>query len=146
MKKKIIIATMLAALAAVPVFAAATDQIQPQNEINNQMFNNHQQMVQQAVDNGTMTADQATQMNEHMQQMAPVMQKMMQDGGMMKGNVMGNGNMMNILDNRIHFAQMMSPKEIETNFDSFTANGVLCLNVQDRYGLDVRKDVNFIVY
>ena len=38
---------------------------------------------------------------------------------------MGNGNMMNILDNRIHFAQMMSPKEIETNSDLFTANGVL---------------------
>ena len=94
MKKKIIIATMLAALAAVPVFAAATDQAQPQDELFNQMFNNHQQMVQQAVDNGTMTADQATQMNEHMQQMAPRMQKMMKNGGMMNGNMMGNGNMM----------------------------------------------------
>lgn len=94
MKKKIIIATMLAALAAVPVFAATTDQVQPQNEMSNHMFNNHQQMVQQAVDNGIMTADQATQMNEHMQQMAPVMQKMMQDGGMMKGNMMGNNGMM----------------------------------------------------
>jgi len=94
MKKKIIIATMLAALAAVPVFAAVTDQAQPQNEMSSQMFNNHQQMVQQAVDNGTMTADQATQVNEHMQQMAPVMEKMMQNGGMMNGNIMGNGNMM----------------------------------------------------
>ena len=94
MKKKIIIATMLAALAGVPVFAAATDQAQPQNDMSNQMFNNHQQMVQQAVDNGTVTADQATQMNEHMQQMAPVMGKMMQNGGMMNGNMMGNGNMM----------------------------------------------------
>jgi len=93
MKKKIIIATMLAALAAVPVFAAVTDQAQPRNEMSSQMFNNHQQMVQQAVDNGTMTADQATQMNEHMQQMAPVMEKMMQNGGMMqKGGMMGNAN------------------------------------------------------
>lgn len=88
MKKKIIIATMLAALAAVPVFAATTDQDQPQNE----MFNNHKKMVQQAVDNGTMTVDQATKMNEHMQQMAPVMEKMMQNGGMMNGNMMGNAN------------------------------------------------------
>jgi len=94
MKKKIIIATVLAALAAVPVFAATTEQAQPQNEGFNQMFNNHKQMVQQAVDNGSMTADQAAKMNEHMQQMAPVMEKMMQNGGMMKGNMMGNGNMM----------------------------------------------------
>ena len=88
MKKKIIIATMLAALAAVPVFAATIGQDQPQNE----MFNNHKKMVQQAVDNGTMTADQATKMDEHMQQMAPVMEKMMQNGGMMNGNMMGNAN------------------------------------------------------
>lgn len=90
MKKKIIIAAMLTALTAVPVFAAVTDQAQPQNEWFNQMFNNHKQMVQQAVDNGTITTDQAAQMNEHMQQMAPVMQNMMQNG-----NMMGNGGMMN---------------------------------------------------
>jgi len=94
MKKKIIIATMLAALAAVPVFAATMDQAQPQKDGVNQMFANHQKMVQQAVDDGTMTADQATQMNEHMQKMAPVMEKMMQNGGMMKGNMMDSGNMM----------------------------------------------------
>jgi len=94
MKKKIIIATMLAALAAVPVFAATTEQAQPQNEGSNQMFNNHKQMVQQAVDNGSMTAEQATKMNECMQQMAPVMGKMMGNGGMMNGNTMGNSNMM----------------------------------------------------
>ena len=94
MKKKIIIAAMLATLAAVPVFAATTDQVQPQKVEFNQMFNNHKQMVQQAVDNGSMTTEQATQMNEHMQQMAPVMEKMMENGGMMNGNMMGNGNMM----------------------------------------------------
>lgn len=99
MKKKIVIATMLAALAAVPVFAATTDQAQPQNDWFNQMFNNHQQMVQQAVDNGTMTIDQAAQMNQHMQQMAPVMQQMMQNGGMMNGNMMGNGGMMGSFNN-----------------------------------------------
>ena len=84
MKKKIVIAAMLAILAAVPVFAATNDQAQPQNEWYNQMFNNHQQMMQQAVDNGTITADQAAKMNEHMQQM-------MQNGSMMNGRIMGNG-------------------------------------------------------
>lgn len=81
MKKKIIMATMLAALVAVPVFAAAADQAQQQNERFSQMFNNHNQMMQQAVDNGTMTAGQAAQMNDPMQQMAPAMQKMMDNGG-----------------------------------------------------------------
>jgi len=58
---------------------------------------------------------------------------------------MGNGNMMNILDNGIHLAQIMSSKEIETNLDLITSNGARCLNIQDRYGLDVGKDANFIV-
>lgn len=89
MKKKIIIATMLAALVAVPVFAATTDQTQS-NDWFNQMMTNHKQMVKQAIDNGTITVEQASQMDEHMQEMAPVMQKMMQNGGMMNNNMMGN--------------------------------------------------------
>lgn len=75
MKKKIMIVMMLAALMAMPVFAATSDQNQTQNDWFNQMFQNHQKMVQQAVDNGTITTDQATQMNENMQQM-------MQNGSM----------------------------------------------------------------
>jgi hypothetical protein len=95
MKKKILIAAMLAVLSAVPVFAATIDQVQPQSDWMNLMLNNHKQMVQQAIDNGVMTVEQAAQMNEHMQQMAPVMQQMMQNGGMMNGtnNMMGNGGM-----------------------------------------------------
>ncbi|NMB43714.1 MAG: amidohydrolase family protein, partial [Clostridiales bacterium] len=58
---------------------------------------------------------------------------------------MGNGNMMNILDNGIHLAQIMSPAEIEKDLDLITYNGARCLNIQDRYGLDVGKDANFIV-
>lgn len=58
---------------------------------------------------------------------------------------MGNGNMMNILDNGIHLAQIMSPVEIAKDLDLITYNGARCLNVQDRYGLDVGKDANFIV-
>ena len=58
---------------------------------------------------------------------------------------MGNGNMMNILDNGIHLAQIMSPTDIETNLDLITYNGARCLNIQDRYGLEEGKDANFIV-
>jgi len=58
---------------------------------------------------------------------------------------MGNGNMMNILDNGIHLAQIMSPEEIETDFDLITYNGARCLNIQDNYGLEVGKPASFIV-
>lgn len=58
---------------------------------------------------------------------------------------MGNGNMMNILDNGIHLAQIMSAKDVETNFDLITYNGARCLNLQETYGLEVGKAANFIV-
>lgn len=85
MKKKIMIVMMLAALMAVPVFAATSDQNQTQNDWFNQMSQNHQKMVQQAVDNGAITTDQAIQMNEHMQQM-------MQNSSMMQNGSMGSCN------------------------------------------------------
>lgn len=58
---------------------------------------------------------------------------------------MGNGNMMNILDNGIHLAQIMSPEEIKTDFDLITYNGARCLNIHDSYGLEIGKSANFIV-
>ncbi|NLJ96220.1 MAG: amidohydrolase family protein [Clostridiales bacterium] len=58
---------------------------------------------------------------------------------------MGNGNMMNVLDNGIHLAQIMSPEEIDKDLDLITYNGAKCLNISDRYGLDIGKDANFIV-
>ncbi|WP_188050533.1 amidohydrolase family protein [Flavobacterium sp. GP15] len=58
---------------------------------------------------------------------------------------MGNGNMMNILDNGIHLAQIMSSEDVKTNFDLITYNGARCLNIQDSYGLEVGKAANFIV-
>lgn len=58
---------------------------------------------------------------------------------------MGNGNMMNILDNGIHLAQTMSSEEIKTSFDLITYNGARCLNIQESYGLEVGKSANFIV-
>lgn len=58
---------------------------------------------------------------------------------------MGNGNMMNILDNGIHLAQTMSRPEIEKVFDLITYNGARCMNIQDHYGLEEGKAANFIV-
>lgn len=83
MKRKVMMAVMLAALTAVPVFAATAEQNQVQSEGYNQMFNNHKQMIEQAIDNGSMTLDQATQMNEHMQ-------KMMQSSDRMNSNMPDN--------------------------------------------------------
>lgn len=58
---------------------------------------------------------------------------------------MGNGNMMNILDNGIHLAQTMSPPEIDRVFDLITFNGARCMNIHEQYGLEVGKAANFIV-
>lgn len=58
---------------------------------------------------------------------------------------MGNGNMMNILDNGIHLAQIMSPEHIEKDLDLITYNGARCLYIQDKYGLDIGKEANFII-
>ena len=58
---------------------------------------------------------------------------------------MGNGNMMNILDNGIHLAQIMSSDDVKTNFDLITYNGARCMHIQDSYGLEVGKAANFIV-
>lgn len=76
MKKKVLLVLALAALTAIPAFAAATGD----NQTDNQMFNHHQQMVQQAVKDGRITADEAATMDEHMKDVAPIMQKVMQNG------------------------------------------------------------------
>ena len=58
---------------------------------------------------------------------------------------LGNGNLMNILDNGIHLAQTMSLPEIHTVLDLITINGAICLNMEDRYGIEAGKPANFIV-
>jgi len=92
MKKKIIITAVLALVVAVPVFAAAA-QNSDTSDWFNQMFNRHQQMVQRNVDNGTITADEAAQLNDHMRQDAPIMRKMMEKNGMRGNGMMGKGMM-----------------------------------------------------
>ncbi|WP_111720435.1 cytosine deaminase [Homoserinimonas sp. OAct 916] len=57
----------------------------------------------------------------------------------------GNGNMMNILDNGIHLAQIMSFDELDRCLDLITYNGAKTLNVEDRYGIEVGKPANFLV-
>lgn len=57
----------------------------------------------------------------------------------------GNGNLMNILDNGIHLAQLMEEKDFGKNLDLITYNGAKALCIQDEYGFDVGKPANFIV-
>ena len=58
---------------------------------------------------------------------------------------LGNGNMMNILDNGIHLTQVASYDELETAFNLITYNGAKTMMLEDQYGLEVGKPANFIV-
>ena len=58
---------------------------------------------------------------------------------------LGNGNMMNILDNGIHLTQVASYEELETAFDLVTYNSAKTMMMDDQYGLEVGKPANFIV-
>lgn len=58
---------------------------------------------------------------------------------------LGNGNLMTILDFGIHIAQMMTFDEINNALDLVTVNGAKTLHIQDRYGIEVGKEANFIV-
>src|SRR5574337_1740786 len=57
----------------------------------------------------------------------------------------GNGNLMNILDNGIHLAQTMSFDELDRCLDLITYNGAKTLNVEDQYGIEKGKPANFLV-
>lgn len=57
----------------------------------------------------------------------------------------GNGNLMNILDNGIHMAQLMKEEDFEKALDLVTINGAKAMNLEDSYGLDLGKSANFIV-
>lgn len=57
----------------------------------------------------------------------------------------GNGNLMNILDNGIHLAQTMSFEELDKCLDLITYNGAKTLHVEDQYGIEVGKPANFLV-
>src|SRR5690606_30768085 len=58
---------------------------------------------------------------------------------------LGNGNLMNILDNGIHLAQTTSFEELERCLDLITYNGARALNLQDQYGVEEGKPANFLV-
>jgi len=57
----------------------------------------------------------------------------------------GNGNLMNILDNGIHMAQLMREEDFKRDFDLVTYNGAKAMYLQDEYGLEAGKPANFIV-
>lgn len=57
----------------------------------------------------------------------------------------GNGNLMNILDNGIHSAQLMREEDFPRNFDLVTYNGAKLMKIEEEYGLEEGKPANFIV-
>ena len=57
---------------------------------------------------------------------------------------LGNGNMMNILDNGIHLAHYTHIDEINKALDLITMNGANVLNIED-YGITEGNSANFIV-
>ncbi len=57
----------------------------------------------------------------------------------------GNGNLMNVLDNTLHLAQLMSFEQMERALDLITFNGAKTLCIEDIYGIEVGKAANFIV-
>lgn len=57
---------------------------------------------------------------------------------------LGNGNMMNILDNGIHLAHYTHIDEINKALDLITANGAKVMNIED-YGIKAGNSANFIV-
>lgn len=58
---------------------------------------------------------------------------------------LGNGNMMNILDNGIHLAHYTHIDEINQAFDLITYNGANIMRVNDEYGIEAGKPANLIV-
>lgn len=58
---------------------------------------------------------------------------------------LGNGNMMNILDNGIHLAHYTHIDEINKALDLITNNGANILRVNEQYGIEEGKPANFIV-
>lgn len=58
---------------------------------------------------------------------------------------LGNGNMMNILDNGIYLAHYTHIDEINKALDLITYNGANILRVNEQYGIKEGKPANFIV-
>ncbi|SFH14428.1 amidohydrolase family protein [Pontibacter chinhatensis] len=58
---------------------------------------------------------------------------------------LGNGNMMNILDNGIHLAHYTHIDEINKAFDLITYHGAHIMRVSNSYGIEAGKPANFIV-
>ncbi|SET37730.1 amidohydrolase family protein [Hymenobacter actinosclerus] len=58
---------------------------------------------------------------------------------------LGNGNLMNILDNGIHLSQVASFEELETAFNLITYNSAKTMMLDKEYGLEAGKPANFIV-
>ncbi len=58
---------------------------------------------------------------------------------------LGTGNPMDVIQMGIHVTQMMGYNEIASSYKFCTHNSARCLNLGDRYGIEVGRPANFIV-
>ena len=58
---------------------------------------------------------------------------------------LGTGNMLQVLHMGIHAAQLMGKDEIINSIDLVTKNSAKTLHIDDKYGIEVGKDANFII-
>ena len=58
---------------------------------------------------------------------------------------LGTGNMLQVLHMGIHAAQLMGKDEIINSIDLVTKNSAKTLHIEDKYGIEVGKDANFII-
>ena len=58
---------------------------------------------------------------------------------------MGNGNLINVLDFGVHISQLLNSRHMKNAMDLITYNGAKTLNISDRYGIEEKKEANFII-
>lgn len=58
---------------------------------------------------------------------------------------LGNGNMLEVIHMGLHIGHMMGYQEIMDSYRFVTHNAARCLNISDRYGIEVGKPANLII-
>ena len=58
---------------------------------------------------------------------------------------LGDGNMLEVIHMGLHIGHMMGYQEIMDSYRFVTHNAARCLNISDRYGIEVGKPANLII-
>lgn len=59
---------------------------------------------------------------------------------------LGDGNMLEVVHMGLHIGHMMGYQEIMNSYQFVTHNAARCLNISDRYGIEVGKPANLILF